>query len=114
MITIDANKNITMTRGDTFHGKLTLKKNNVAYTPLEGDVVRFALANKYKSESGYSLILTKTITFDGANGTWTINADETADLKYGTYYYDIEMVYADGTKETFANEKKFILTKEVA
>lgn len=113
MITIDANKNITMTRGDTFHGKLTLKKDNVAYTPLEGDVVRFALANKYKSENGYRLILTKTITFDGSLGTWTINANETAELKYGSYVYDIQMTYADGTVETFADQKKFVLTKEV-
>ncbi len=114
MITVDANKNITMTRGDTFHGKLTLKKDNVAYTPQEGDVVRFALAHRYKGENGYKLILTKVIQFDGANGTFTIDSYETAGLKYGTYQYDIEVVYADGTVETFANEKKFILTKEVA
>lgn len=114
MISIDANKNISMTRGDTFVRTLTLSKNNVAYTPQEGDVVRFALANKYKDEYGYSLKLNKVIPFNGAEGTLTILPIETATLKYGTYVYDIQITYANGDVETFADKKQFILTEEVA
>lgn len=113
MITIDADYHITMTRGDTFVRELTLKKNNQTYTPQQSDVVRFALAKVYKGEPGYEPLLIKTLTPDGNRLVWRIDPQDTADLDYGKYVYDLQITYADGSVETFCANKKFKLLKEV-
>ena len=38
---------ITLTRGDSFYCHLDLKRNGQAYTPDDGDVIRFALKKDY-------------------------------------------------------------------
>lgn len=111
MIQIDDKFNITMTRGDTFIRTLILTKDGETYTPQNGDVIRFAMAKKYKSEDGYELILNKVIPNDTL--TWTIEASETSNLDYGKYTYDLQITYIDGTVETFADQKTIKLTKEV-
>lgn len=111
MISVDANYNITMTRGDTFARTLTLTKNGQTYTPQNGDVIRFAMAKAYKSNAGHKLLLNKVIPNDTL--LWTINAEDTEDLGYGLYVYDLQITYADGTVETFANKKTITLTEEV-
>lgn len=111
MITIDNNKNITMTRGDTFARTLILKKNGQTYVPENGDVIRFAMAKVYKSKTGYELLIEKTI--DNSTLLWKLDPEDTADLEYGKYVYDLQMTYADGSVETFADKKQFILTEEV-
>lgn len=111
MINIDSKYNITMTRGDTFARTLVLKKNGQTYTPENGDVIRFAMANTYKGKEGYELLLEKII--DNNTLLWKIEADDTAELPYGKYVYDLQITYADGTVETFANMKVFQLTAEV-
>ena len=111
MINIDNEFNITMTRGDTFARTITLKKNGQTYTPENGDVIRFAMAKVYKGKTGYELLLNKVI--DNSTMLWTISADDTADFDYGKYVYDLQMTYADGSVETFANKKTITLTEEV-
>lgn len=111
MITVDNNKNITMTRGDTFVKVLTLTKNGSSYTPQEGDDILFTMAKGFKDTRGYEVVLQKHIPTDTL--IWQITANETKDLDYGIYNYDLQMTYADGTVETFASERKIELTKEV-
>lgn len=111
MINIDSKYNITMTRGDTFARTLILKKNGQTYTPESGDVIRFAMAKVYKGKTGYELLIEKTI--DNSTLLWKLDPEDTADLEYGKYVYDLQMTYADGTVETFADKKQFILTEEV-
>lgn len=111
MITIDNNKNITMTRGDTFVKTLTLAKNGQRYVPQEGDDILFTMAKGFKGLRGYEVVLQKHIPIDTL--IWLISANDTKDLDYGTYNYDLEMTYADGNVETFAGERKITLTKEV-
>lgn len=111
MIQIDNNFNITMTRGDTFARTLVLTKNDAPYVPQEGDVIRFAMAQVYKDKPGYELLLEKVIPNDTL--LWKIEPNETSSLAYGNYKYDLQITYADGTVETFANKKKLTLTEEV-
>lgn len=111
MITIDNNYNIQLTRGDTFIRTLSLTKNGEPYVPQNGDVIRFAMSREYKGERNYKLLLNKTIPLDTM--LWIIEAEETENLPYGTYYYDLQMTYADGKVETFASNKTITLTKEV-
>ena len=97
MLRIDGHK-ITLTRGDTLTITLTLKKNGQAYTPEEGDVIRFALARGYVGEPGYQLKLSKTIPNDTL--TFTLSSQETT-LDYRDYNYDIEVTHSDGCVDTF-------------
>ena len=112
MIRIDDNYNIVMTRGDTFAKTLTLKKNGETYTPVSGDVIRFAMSKVYKGKPGYELLLNKII--DNSTLLWVIEAEDTADLDYGRYVYDLEITYGStGYVETFADKKTITLTEEV-
>lgn len=112
MITIDNNYNITMTRGDTFAKTLTLKKSGEVYTPNAGDVITFTMAKSYKGSSDYEPIIQKTINPETL--LWLIEAEDTEELDYGKYYYDLQIVYAEtGYTETFAGKKTIRLTEEV-
>lgn len=112
MIQIDDKFNIKMTRGDTFVRNIILTKNGETYTPEQGDIIRFAMSKVYKGKSGYELILEKVI--DNNSLEWIIESEDTADLPYGKYVYDLQITYgATGYVETFANKKTLTLTEEV-
>lgn len=113
MLKIDGNNNITLTRGDTLTLTVTLL-HEVApvppatqptiepYTPVEGDVIRFAVSKGYKTEPGYELKFSKTIPNDTL--TFTCTSLETS-LEYREYNYDVEITHADGTIDTFISAK---------
>ena len=93
MVYIDDNFNITMTRGDTFVKTISLTQNGEPYTPRTGDVIRFAMSKVYKGKNGYELLLNKVI--DNDTLLWVIDAEDTADLPYGKYVYDLQITYGD-------------------
>ena len=65
----------------------------------------------YKGEKGYNLLIEKIIPNDSLQ--WRIDPEDTNDLRYGSYVYDLQITYADGKVETFADKKRFVLTEEV-
>ena len=97
MLKIDGHR-ITLTRGDTLTLTLTLKKNNQTYTPVEGDVIQFALAQGYVTDPAYSL--KKELTIPNDTLTFTLTSADTA-LEYRDYNYDIQITHSDGTVDTF-------------
>lgn len=109
MLNIDANNNITLTRGDTLTLTVGLTKDGEAYTPEEGDVIRFALAKGYETDYGYELLLTKTIPNDTL--TFTLTSEQTQ-LAYRAYNYDIQVTHSDGCVDTFISAK-LTITGEV-
>lgn len=111
MIIIDGNYNIKMTRGDTFIKTLKLIKNGEPYEPQNGDVIAFGMAKEHKGNRGYKLLINKVIPNDTL--IWRLDPADTEALPYGDYYYDLQITYADGKNETFANSKIFTLLKEV-
>lgn len=107
---------ITLTRGDTLRVKVDIFKDEEPYIPEDGDVIRFALKHKdYNSDkSDYSdtePIIVKNIP----NSTLVLQLEpeDTKNLGFGTYIYDIQLTYADGTVETFITPTQFKLTEEV-
>lgn len=116
---------IKMTRGDTLrcrvtpytlirdeHGEVIGKED---YTPVEGDVIRFAVKHtdmksgkQYKDEQP---IILKTVP----NNTLLLELEpiDTKSLDFGTYVYDMEITYNDGSVYTFIDTKDFVLTPEV-
>lgn len=107
---------IILTRGDTLLLKVDILKDGEAYTPEDGDVVRFALKHKtmtagkgeYTDEEP---IFTKTIPNDTL--ILQINPNDTKELPFADYVYDIQITFADGAVDTFITASTFRLTPEV-
>ena len=120
MLTIDKGQNITLTRGDTLTLTVALKEITppvppatqptiTDYTPVEGDVIRFAVSRSYKGQPGYELKISKEIPHDTL--TFTCTSEETT-INYGIYNYDVEITHADGCVDTFISAK-LTITGEV-
>ena len=110
MVTINGTS-ITITRGDTLDITVEiLYPDGSPYTVRDGDVVRFALKQRYTDEE--PLVL-KEIPHVGMN--LRLEADETKVLKAGgaPYVYDIQITMEDGTVCTFIDRAKFTVTEEV-
>lgn len=110
MITINGTT-ITITRGDTLDLKVDIfNPDGSAYAIQEGDVIRFAVKQRYTDREP---LLVKEIP----NGTRNLRleADETKLLNAGgvPYVYDIQITMADGTVDTFIDRAKLIVTEEV-
>lgn len=108
MLAISGN-NITLTRGDSAEIVLELTKNGDSFTPASGDVIKFYLSIGYKGGSSYNLLVEKTI--DNQELLLAINPEDTDELNYGPYNYDLEITYASGAVDTFVSGK-FTLTGE--
>ena len=100
-----------LTRGDTakFKFKRINAAGNVIGTPA--DAIYFTV-----KENGYTdeILIQKTlndIEFDGIYYHLTILPEDTNELKYGTYHYDIEIIQ-DGVKTTVAFDE-FIIAEEI-
>lgn len=98
---------IKLTKGDTFIAKVDIFQNNEEYIPATGDVVRFALKRLYSDDE---CLIYKVIP----NDTLILKLDpqDTNTLEVSTYYYDIELTFANGDVDTFISGK-LKLTNEV-
>lgn len=104
---IDGNR-ISLTRGDSLILNIVITKNGERYNPVEGDKVRFAL--KYQIPDDEPLILKDA---DMSTMTLTLDPEDTKELPFGTYYYDIELTTVDGFVDTFIGPAVFRITEEV-
>jgi hypothetical protein len=92
MLNVDYNNNIALTRGDSLALKVTLIKDDTEYTPSSADTIRFAVSKSYEGMPDYELKLEKEIS--PTTLELTLTAEETAELFYGRYNYDIELTLA--------------------
>ena len=100
---------ITLTRGDTFMASISItQQDGTPYVPSEGDKVRFAMKTKYQDPEP---LLTKEIPIDTM--TLLLNPEDTKNLSFGKYVYDIQLTKADGTVDTFITKASIKLTEEV-
>ena len=107
---------ITMTRGDTFVAKVKITKDGEEYTPEPGDVVRFAVKHSELNEDKSDYVdkeplILKDIPIETM--LLQLDPENTKHLAFGTYVYDIEITFSDGTVDTFIAKRKFKLTEEV-
>ena len=85
------------------------------YTPRDGDTVTMTV-RKYHHKG---VIAFQKVTGDGdvvaVEGGWqiTLRPDDTAGLEYIPYVYDVEVLLADGYKETGIQHSTLTLIKEV-
>lgn len=100
---------IELTRGDTMRVHIDLTyQSGTAYTPAAGDSIRFAMKKRYKDET---CVILKDIPI--ATMILELDPEDTKDLGYGEYVYDIQMTFANGDIDTFIDKAMFVLTEEV-
>ena len=107
---------IELTRGDSFYCLIMISKDGSPYEPQEGDVIRFAMKKGTMTSLKDSYIsrtplILKTIPNDTL--VLSIEPDDTKNLKFGQYVYDIEITFANGDVDTFINNAVFELLPEV-
>lgn len=110
-------KTIKLTRGDTLviQLQLKLKTTGEEYTPQEGDAVRFGLKSRLNaSRTSYierEPLIEKSISIDDM--LLRLDPEDTKNLPFGDYRYDIEVTFSDGKVDTVINDAPFVLLPEV-
>ena len=100
---------IELTRGDTFTGRIGMEyEDSNPYTPEDGDKIRFAVKKDYCDEE---VLINKEI--DPEELTFTINPEDTNELCFGEYHFDVEITHANGSVDTFIREGTLLITPEV-
>jgi len=115
---IEDNK-ITLTRGDTFITEVRIYQDDnrtEAYTPAQGDSVRFALKSPKMTSGNRAYrdeepLILKDIPISSM--ILQLDPEDTKPLDFGEYVYDMELTKANGVVSTFITETPFILTPEV-
>ena len=101
------NNEIYLTRGDTASFTLDIVDDTRAkYAITDDDQILFTVK---RSTSDTAVILQKAVV----DKTITIKPAETADLPYGTYYYDVQLSRPDGFVATVITPTHFTICEEV-
>lgn len=106
---------ITLTRGDSFACEVGMMRGKTAYVPQEGDSVRFALKRKmFTPDKGNYIdqkpLVVKAIPTDTL--ILRLEPEDTKNLRFAVYAYDIEITFSDGSVDTFI-KGDFEVTPEV-
>lgn len=99
---------ITMTRGDTLSLTVGIMQGDDEYQVQAGDVIRFAMKRFYTDSEP---LIIKVIDNDSLS--LQLDPEDTKNLPFGSYVYDVEITMEDGTVDTFISEAKITLAKEV-
>lgn len=101
------NNSISLTRGDTATFRLQIKnQDGTDYEIADDDQVLFTIKKATNTEE---IIVQKS----AINNRIVIMPEETSNLSYGTYYYDVELRRPDGFVATVIPPHALKLTEEV-
>lgn len=105
---IDSRNNIKMTRGDSE----TITVSCKAIPFAQDDQITFTVR---KTAVSKDKLIEKVITeFEDGKALIEIASEDTADLKFGSYLYDIQLKRADGTITTLIGPAAFGIGEEVS
>ena len=121
MINIDQNKqHISLTRGDYAALVFTAYEEDETIFELnQGDKVQMQIGKKYGTpDKTFTTEKMDSETTTDADYTIEIHPEDTKDMKFGDYYYDVQVVTADGYVCTYIGDSgsikpRFTLLKEV-
>ena len=107
---------ISMTRGDTFICQVSLTRDGVEYTPVDGDVISFAMKRNVlnTSKTAYldeTPLIQKTVPINTM--LLRLDTEDTQSLPFGSYVYDMSITFSNGDVDTFINGAKITLLPEV-
>lgn len=121
MIKVEDN-HIYMTRGDSFSRKIDIMQKDsecgelYPYEMQPGDQVIFALKTdeyigiRYTDFKEAEPLLRKEVSPETL--MLELEPEDTRDLKFGKYVYDVHLVKEDGWVDTFIQDEEFDLLKE--
>jgi len=100
---VDGTK-IWLTRGDTFRAKVGIfecdcecsEESEEPYVPQPGDKIRFAAKRKWTSSD---IVIEKDIPIE--TQILELQPEDTKELSFRPYVYDIQLTYANGDVDTF-------------
>lgn len=100
-------QDIQLTRGDSAYFGIVINENGGGtYKRQEGDQLIFTIKKSYNSDFSYVEKHIKGLDL-------ILNPSDTAELDYGTYWYDIELTTVDGSVFTVVGPARFIVREEV-
>lgn len=100
---------ITLTRGDSFAADIgIIQPDGEPYVPSEGDQIRFAMNRNVKDEE---VLILREIPIDTMR--LVLTPEDTKDLEFGSYVYDIQLTKSTGKVDTFITKSTLTLTEEV-
>lgn len=110
MLSISKDGIISLTRGDTarFSVKIRNRVTNEFYIPVEGDSLVLTISKSTKD--GCTPLIQKLLT---TGSTFHLKPEDTKDLKFEDYVYDIQLNTVDGDVYTVITKKVFKVTEEV-
>lgn len=99
---------IQLTRGDnaTFNIEININGSSSNYQRVDGDKLTFTLKKSYNSSS---VLVQKDIEGMIIN----LEPSDTSDLKYGTYWYDVQLTTNEGQVYTVIGPSRFEIREEV-
>lgn len=98
---------ITLTRGDSLLKKITIYKNGEAYTPEEGELIKF---NMKRTVTDEFCAISKVIPNDTL--ILELKPEDTKKLKFGKYIFEIEITDKNERVYTFL-KGSITLTEEI-
>ena len=102
---------ISLTRGDTLKAQISITDSEGnPYELQEGDSVRFAMKKSY-SDPDSEVLIVKNIPTDTL--ILTLEPNDTKELAFGSYVYDIQLVTASCEVDTFITKATLNITEEV-
>ena len=108
MLIVSANK-IQLTRGDTMILELTLNdESGEVYEPTETDKIYFRVK---RNATAKDILIEKEIPYDTM--LLQLNEADTKNLKFGVYYYEIELVTETDYHFTAIANTEFEITEEL-
>ena len=104
--------NISMTRGDSEMIKVTVKDTLGNIIPLvTGDTIYLTVRESMLSPTR---IIEKIVTeFDDGQAFIIINPEDTNNLRFTSYVYDIQLTKENGSVKTIITPSNFTITGEV-
>lgn len=99
---------ITLTRGDSLKAYVEMTEDGKTFSARSSDRVRFAMKKSYEDAEP---LLVKEIPTDTM--LLSLAPEDTKQLSFGAYVYDIELTTADGEVDTFIPKGKIKITEEV-
>ena len=101
---------IVMTRGDTAKISIGIKFKNSGedYDPDPDDILRFSV-KKYLSDRNPAIVKDIPVS----TMILTIDPDDTKNLSFGYYHYDIQLIKSNGDTDTIIEDRILELSPEV-
>ena len=98
---------VSLTRGDSCY----IRAEITGYTVKQGDMLTLSIKVDTDPTSPY--LVQKVVQDASVDTVFAFQPNDTKDMEYGTYKYDIQLDTVDGGRYTIIPPSNFVITEEV-